>query len=67
GTVHAALTAVMPALTVLSTPQAGALALVFHASQFLPIIAAGIVAALHEGLRARDVVESGSDTGPPGH
>lgn len=67
GTVHAALTAVMPALTGLSTPQAGALALVFHASQFLPIIAAGLAAALHEGLRARDVVGSGSDTGPPGH
>ena len=55
----------MPALTGLSTPQAGALALVFHATQFLPVIAAGLAAALHEGLRARDVV--GSDTGPPGH
>jgi uncharacterized membrane protein YbhN (UPF0104 family) len=57
GTVHAALTAVLPAVTDLSTLQSGALALVFHATQFLPIIVAGLAAAIHEGLRAKDVVE----------
>lgn len=57
GTVHAALTAVLPAVTEFSTVQSGALALVFHASQFLPIIVVGLIVALHEGLKARDVVE----------
>ncbi len=57
GTVHAALTAVLPAVTDLTAPQAGGLALVFHVTQFLPIIAAGLAAALHEGLRPADVVD----------
>ncbi len=64
GTVHAALTAMLPAMTDLSHPQAGALALVFHVTQFLPVIAAGLIAALHEGLRARDVVDG--DAAQPG-
>ncbi len=56
GTVHAALAVVLPAVSSLSPAEAGALALVFHASQFLPIILAGLAAAIHEGLRPRDVV-----------
>jgi hypothetical protein len=57
GTVHAAITVVMPALSTLSTSQAGALALVFHASQFVPVILAGIPAILHEGIRPGDVTD----------
>lgn len=65
GTVHAALTAVLPAVTALTSPQAFGLALVFHATQFLPIIVAGLAAALREGLRPADVVDG--ERGMPGH
>lgn len=59
GTVHAALAAALPAVTKLSTEQAMVLALLFHATQFLPIIAAGIAAAVHEGVRPLEVAEAG--------
>jgi hypothetical protein len=64
GTVHAALTVVLPELTALTPAQAGVFALVFHASQFLPIILAGLVAAVHEGVKPLDVIEAGEEDVP---
>lgn len=61
GTVHATLRFVLPAVTVLTAAQAAALALVFHASQFIPIIVAGIIAAVREGVRPKDVVDQAED------
>ena len=57
GTVHAALAAALPAVTELTTEQAMVLALLFHATQFLPVIAAGIAAAVHEGVRPLEVAD----------
>jgi len=62
GTVHAAITMVLPALTGIGRGEASALAVVFHASQFLPIIVVGLAAAISEGLRPSDVVDA--DGGP---
>jgi len=57
GTIHATLRFVLPAVSSLSPAQAAAFALVFHASQFIPIILAGVVAAISEGMRAEDVMK----------
>jgi uncharacterized protein (TIRG00374 family) len=58
GTVHATLRFMLPALTALRPAEAAAFALVFHASQFIPIILAGVVAAISEGVRAEDVMKA---------
>jgi uncharacterized protein (TIRG00374 family) len=63
GTVHATLRFVLPAVSVLTSPQAAALALVFHASQFIPIILVGVVIAISEGMRAEDVIKAEGETG----
>ena len=43
GTVHYALGVLFPAITGLSEPKAKAMAIFFHATQFLPVIIAGLV------------------------
>lgn len=63
GTVHATLRFVLPAVSVLSSAQSAALALVFHASQFIPIILVGMAASIHEGMRAEDVMNQPASEG----
>ena len=61
GTVHYALGVLFPAITGIPEYRAKAFAIIFHTSQFLPIIVAGIVAALKEGVdvgRVDEVVEN---------
>ncbi|MBN1434597.1 flippase-like domain-containing protein, partial [Candidatus Fermentibacterales bacterium] len=55
GTVHAALAFALPVLTTLSTSDAQALAIVFHLTQFVPIMIAGTIAAVLEGISATDI------------
>ena len=55
GTIHAALAFALPVLTSLGTSESGLLALVFHLTQFLPIILVGIIAAVSEGVSTRDI------------
>ncbi|MCP4647062.1 MAG: hypothetical protein GY852_04900, partial [bacterium] len=45
GTVHYALGVLFPAITGIPEPQAKALAIVFHATQFIPVIIAGLAAS----------------------
>lgn len=55
GTVHYALGVLLPAIAGIPDSRAKLLAIVFHASQFLPIIAAGLIAAASEGLSAGEI------------
>jgi uncharacterized protein (TIRG00374 family) len=55
GTIHAALVFALPVLTTLSSSESGLLALVFHLTQFLPVILVGIIAAVSEGVSTRDI------------
>lgn len=55
GTVHYAIGVVMPTMTAIGPTDAKALAIVFHATQFLPIIVAGLLGAAREGVGARDM------------
>jgi glycosyltransferase 2 family protein len=50
GTVHGALVLVMPGLIGIPVETVRVFALLFHTSQFLPIILVGLVAALREGV-----------------
>ena len=43
GTVHYAIGVLFPAITGIPLPQAKALAIVFHATQFIPVIIAGLL------------------------
>ncbi len=43
GTVHYAIGVLFPAITGISDPKAKALAIVFHATQFIPVIIAGLI------------------------
>jgi uncharacterized protein (TIRG00374 family) len=45
GTIHYAIGVLFPAITGVPEPQAKALAIVFHATQFIPVIIAGFVAS----------------------
>lgn len=62
GTVHYALGVLLPAITLIDGTQAKLLAIVFHASQFLPIIAAGLLAAASEGLGTGDIQRAAKDS-----
>ena len=55
GTIHAALAFALPVLTVLSRGDAAVLALIFHLTQFLPVIVAGVIAAVAEGVSGSDI------------
>ena len=82
GTVHGALVLVLPGLIGIPVETVRLFALLFHTSQFLPIILAGLVAALWEGvtpatigrisgegIETKDPPAGGapsSTTGPPG-
>jgi uncharacterized protein (TIRG00374 family) len=55
GTVHYALGVVFPAITGVDGNSAKVMAIVFHATQFLPIIVVGLIAALKEGVTAGTV------------
>lgn len=43
GTVHYAIGVLFPAITGIPEPKAKALAILFHATQFIPVIIAGLV------------------------
>ena len=56
GTVHYALGVLYPAITGIMEPQAKAMAIFFHATQFLPVILAGL--AVSRGhLKVEEPVE----------
>lgn len=55
GTVHYAIGVVMPTMTAVGATDAKALAIVFHVTQFLPIIVAGLLGAAREGVGAKDM------------
>ncbi|OPL19991.1 MAG: hypothetical protein AVO35_00605 [Candidatus Aegiribacteria sp. MLS_C] len=55
GTVHGALVLVLPALIGITQQTTRVLALLFHTTQFLPVIAVGLVVALREGVTAAQV------------
>ncbi len=68
GTVHGALVLVLPQLTMIGEGTARVLALLFHTTQFLPIILVGIVAAVREGISVREVeriAEMDPEADPP--
>jgi len=66
GTVHGALVLVMPGLLGISVETVRVFALVFHTSQFLPIILAGLVTAIREGVTPSYLGRiSGSDLETP--
>ncbi|NOQ22080.1 MAG: flippase-like domain-containing protein [Candidatus Aegiribacteria sp.] len=55
GTVHGALVLVLPGLIGITAANARILALLFHTTQFMPIILVGFVVAVKEGLTASQV------------
>ena len=68
GTVHYALGVLLPAITGIESNSAKVMAIIFHATQFLPIIIVGLYSALREGVSTRTVEElSKRETGkdPP--
>jgi len=68
GTVHYALGVILPAITAIESNSAKVLAIIFHATQFIPVIIAGLVSALKEGVNTSTVEElSERETGkdPP--
>ncbi len=70
GTVHGALVLVLPGLGVLGVDDAKVLALLFHSTQFLPVIAVGLFVGIREGVTAAQVeriAEEGEEmVRPPG-
>ncbi len=63
GTIHYALGVLLPAIAAVPETRAKLLAIVFHASQFLPIIVAGLAAAAAEGLGAGEIGRYAGETG----
>jgi len=57
GTIHYALGVIFPAITGIESNSAKVMAIIFHATQFIPIIFAGLVSALREGVSTRTVEE----------
>jgi uncharacterized protein (TIRG00374 family) len=55
GTVHGALVLVLPGLIGISLESTRVLALIFHTTQFLPVIIVGLVVAIREGVTASQV------------
>ncbi len=55
GTVHGALVLVLPGLIGLTAANVRILALLFHTTQFMPIILVGLIVAVREGLTASQV------------
>jgi len=55
GTVHGALVLVLPGLIGLSVESTRVLALIFHTTQFMPVIAVGLFVAVREGVTASQV------------
>lgn len=55
GTVHGALVLVLPGLAGITVETARVLALVFHTTQFIPVILVGLVVAVREGVTASQV------------
>lgn len=69
GTVHGALVLVLPGLIGISQQTTRLLALLFHTTQFLPVIAVGLVVAVREGVTASQVsriAEHEDEMGVPG-
>lgn len=64
GTIHGALVLVLPGIIGISTQSTRVLALLFHTTQFLPIIAAGLAAAVREGVTANQVSELAREEPP---
>ena len=55
GTVHGALVLVLPGLIGITVENVRILALLFHTTQFMPIILVGLIVAVREGLTASQV------------
>ncbi len=55
GTVHGALVLVLPGLIGITTENTRILALLFHTTQFMPIILVGLIVAVREGVTASQV------------
>jgi uncharacterized protein (TIRG00374 family) len=55
GTVHGALVLVLPGLIGITAESARILALLFHTTQFLPIILVGLIVAIREGVTTSQV------------
>ncbi|MCK5064939.1 MAG: flippase-like domain-containing protein [Candidatus Fermentibacteraceae bacterium] len=55
GTVHGALVLVLPGLVGISVENTRIFALLFHTTQFLPIILVGLIAAVREGVTTSQV------------
>lgn len=55
GTVHGALVLVLPGMIGISQESTRALALIFHTTQFMPVILVGLLVALREGVTAAQV------------
>lgn len=64
GTVHGALVLVLPGLVGITVENTRILALLFHTTQFLPVILAGLIAAIHEGVTTSQVSRL-ADEEPP--
>ena len=68
GTVHYALGVIFPAITGIESNSAKVLAIIFHATQFIPVIIVGLVSALREGVSTSTVEElSERETGKDPH
>ena len=50
GTIHGALVLVLPGLIGITVENVRILALLFHTTQFMPIILIGLIVAVREGL-----------------
>jgi glycosyltransferase 2 family protein len=55
GTVHGALVLVLPGLIGISVESSRILALLFHSTQFVPVIVVGLIVAVKEGVTASQV------------
>ncbi len=55
GTIHGALVLVLPGLIGITPENTGILALLFHTTQFMPIILVGLIVAVKEGVTASQV------------
>lgn len=64
GTVHGALVLVLPGLVGISVGDTRIFALLFHTTQFLPIILVGLIAAVREGVTTSQVSKL-ADKEPP--
>lgn len=61
GTVHGALVLVMPGLIGIPAETVRVFALLFHTSQFLPVIAAGLITAVREGVTPASLEKMSGD------